>query len=161
MAKWFEIEKQVDMIKENQLEVDLKFSIGRFSKWFISNVFGRALSYLVGWTGSTAKMLRCTSGGILKVAIAGIIYEYNDVKTGTSANAYTGGIAFDDIASKVEIWAYTNDVLVKRSVDGVSFQDEWIIESGGYHEIEGSTLEMDIKSKVGGVHSTYQIIGWW
>ena len=158
---WKTIDKQVDEIEEQGIEVDLDMNIGRFTKWFISNIFGRALSYLVGWTGKKALMLRCTSGGILKTAMTGTIFEFNDVKTGTSADAYTGGIAFDDVAQKVEVWAYTNAVIVKRSVDGVTFQDEWTIESGAYHSFEGSTLEMDIKSAAAGVHSTYQMIGWW
>ncbi len=159
--KWYDIEKQVDLIDEPQLEVDLNFRIKRFTRWFVSNIFGRALSYLVGWTGDKAKMLRCTSGGILKVTSTGTIFETNDVKTGTSANAYVGGIAFDGIAQKVEIWAYTNDVLVKRTPDGTTYHDEWTVEKGSYHLIDISTHSIDIKSKVAGVHSTYQIIGYW
>lgn len=158
---WFDIEKQVDKIDNDGLETDLTFRVNRWKKWFISNIFGRALSYLVGWTGTKALMLRCTSAGVLKVSVAGAAYETNDVKTGTSADAYTGGIAFDDVAQRVEIWAYTNDVIVKRSVDGITYQDEWTIESGAYHQIDISTHSIDIKSKAAGVHSTYQIIGYW
>ena len=157
---YFDIDKQVDQIDEDKLQPDLEFRLNRFTKFFVTNIFDRALSYLVGWTGNAAKMLQCTSGGILKVTSSGTIYENNDTKTGTSTNTYTSVGSFDFTASKVEIWIYTNDILFKRSSDGTTFDDEIIIEKGGYYEFEASTADIEIKSRVSSVHSTFQVVIW-
>ena len=154
------IEEQIDKIDEDGIEVNWTYRVGRFKEWFINNIFGRSLSYLVGWTGNAAKLLLCTSTGILKVAVAGSIYENNESATGTSADAYATAITFTNPASKVEVWSYTNAVTITRSAVGVIWQDEILLEKGAYYSFEATTVAVQIKSTAAGVHSTYQIIGW-
>jgi len=160
MGRNIEILKEVNKIDEDKLEVDLNFRIKRVRAWFISNIFGRALSYLVGYTGDRALMLRCTSGGVLKVASSGTIFETNEVETATSANAYASIGAFTDVCSQVDIWVTANTITIQRSHDGIVFGDEFTLEAGDYYSFACSTKDIQIKSTVGGVHGDIRAIGW-
>jgi len=156
-----EIDYENDLIDEQGLNPNLNFRVNRFKRFFIRNVFGRALSYLVGWTGTEAKMLQCTSAGILKVATTGVIYEYNDTKAGTSANAFSAPLVFDSMASIIEIWTNTFGMTIERSLDGIIWQDDIVLAANSYYERQVSTHSIRVKSTVADSHATYQIIGYW
>ena len=158
--QWHKIDKQVDRINEDNLEVDLKFSIGRFTQWFISNIFGRSLSYLVGWTGDIAKMLRCTTAGILKVAITGSGFEFYEVFTGTSVDAYVNIFSSGAKYSRVDIWFSTNAMTIKFFHDTTTFGDDSAWIAGDFYSFDCVVAQLAIKSTVGGVHGTYKVIVW-
>ena len=160
MAREIEILKEVNKIDEDKLEVDLNFRIKRVRAWFISNIFGRALSYLVGYTGTRALMLRCTTGGILKVASSGTIFETNEVKTATSVNAYASIGAFTGVCSEIDIFVTVNSITIKRSHDGTVFHDEFTLDAGDFYSFNCSTKNIQIKSTVADVHGDIKVIGW-
>ena len=160
MAKPIEILKEVNKIDEDHLEVDLNFRIKRVKAWFISNIFGRALSYLVGYTGTKALMLRCTSGGILKVSSAGTIFEINETKQATSVDAWASIVPFTGVCSSVDIWVFTNDITFVRSPDASTYWNEFKLKAGDFYSFDASTKDIKIKSTTPGSHGTVQVIGW-
>jgi len=159
--KWFDVEKQTDLIDEPQLEVDLKFRIGRFTRWFVSNIFGRALSYLVGWTGTRALMLRCTAAGILKTAATGSGFEHNVTYLGTSVNAYVAIFPTTIAFSRVDIWITANDIEIQRAPDMAGFDTSFVFGDTEYYSFDCVTRQLELRSNVGGVHGTYRIIAWY
>lgn len=155
-----EIVKENDILTDRGLGTELSLRIGRFTKFFIGNVFGRALSYLVGWTGDKALMLRCTEAGILKTAETGSGFEHNKTYVGTSANAYVVIFPASTIFSKVEIWCSANDMTFKRAPNLISFDDEFTFGAGVYYSFDAVTQQLEVKSTVGGVHGTFVVIAW-
>ena len=155
---WYDIKKETDIIDEPDLNPDLKLRINRFSQWFVSNIFGRALSYLVGWTGSKALMLRCTAAGILKTAATGSGFEHMKVYTGTSANAYAAILPTTIIFSKIEIWCAANDMTFRHAPDMLAFDDEFTWGAGVYYGMDIVTQQLEVKSTAAGVHGTYIVI---
>lgn len=159
--KWFDVEKQTDMIDEDGLNVDLKIRINRFTKFFLSNIFGRALSYLVGWTGDKALMLRCTAAGILKTASTGSGFEHNVTYTGSSVNAYVAILPTTLIFSRIDLWIYTNDIEIKRAPDMGTFDLSFVFGDTEFYSFDAVTLQLELRSNVGGAHGTYKIIAWY
>ena len=160
-TKWYDVKKETDQLTDSGLNPDLNFRINRFTKWFIGNVFGRALSYLVGWTGDKALMIRCTEAGILKTAETGSGFEHNKTYTGTSANAFAAILPATTVFSKVEIWCTANDMTFKRAPSMISFDDEFTFGAGVYYSFECVTKQLQVKSTVGGVHGTFIVIAWY
>ncbi len=155
-----QIDKEVDEITENQFNPDIKFKINRVRHWFISNIFGRALSYLVGWTGNKAVMIRCTTAGFLKVALGGSAFEANDVFSGTSANAYANLFSGTTLYSRLDIQVATNDITFKRYNTTLSWDDEITMLAGEFYSFDCVTAQLAFKSAVGGAHGVMTIVAW-
>lgn len=159
--QYFDIDKQVDLIEEDDFQTDLKFRVGRFKRWFISNIFGRALSYLVGWTGDKALMLRCTSGGILKVATTGVGFEHNKTYNGTSTNDFVAILPVTTTFSRIDIWVKTNGITFRRSPNDYAYDDEIPLDANDYYSFDASTLQLECKSTLADNHGTYKIFAWY
>ncbi len=159
--KWYEVTKETDIIDEPGLNPDLNLRINRFSQWFISNIFGRALSYLVGWTGRKALMLRCTSAGVLKTAETGSGFEHHFTYTGSSVNAYVAVFPTTIVFSKVEIWITSNDIEIEISPNMIAFDDSFVFSDTEYYSFDAVTQQLQLRSNVGGVHGEYKIIAWY
>ena len=154
------IVKELDELTDNGLSVNLTHKIGRFHKWFISNIFDRSLAYLVGWTGTSAKMLLCTSAGLLRVSAQANAFESYDTKSGTTANAYSANIEPDSVATKMEIWTNTNGLTIKISQDGSIFDDEIVLAANSYWSADCTIEAVQVKSTVTDNHATYQLLFW-
>jgi len=152
--------KETDELTDNGLSINLSHRLGRFRKWFISNIFDRSLSYLVGWTGSNAKMLLCTEAGILKTSGEGSIFDVNETLTGTSTNAFVSLTPFTSICSLIDVWVSSNNVTIQRSRDGVIYDDAIPLLKDVFYSFDCSTKDVMIKSTAAGVHGTVQVVGW-
>ena len=115
----------IDRIVDADLNIsEFEHRPSQIRQWFSNNIIRPMFSYLVGWTGTKAVMLRATAGGILKVANVGSGLERVEVETGTAVAVESGNIEFDDTASKVRIIANTNDMYFRSSRDGINFEDQ-------------------------------------
>lgn len=152
------IVKEVDKVDEN-LELDLNLRQTGFTTWFLSNIFDRAFSYLVGWTGTAARMLRCTTAGVLRVAVEGGAYETNDTRAGTAGAAWSGAIIPDNTAMKVEVWNGAQPINIRLSNNLFGYNDAINLAANSYYEVEASIAQMGIQ-RSGAVDSTYQIVFW-
>lgn len=159
--EWFDKKEQTDQIDETDLEVDLKFRINRFTNWFVTNIFGRALSYLVGWTGNKALMLRCTGAGVLKTAATGSGFEHNVTYEGDSVAAYVAIFPTTIAFSRVDLWVTTNDINFKRAPDMGAFDTAFVFGDKEFYSFDAVTLQFELKSNVDPNHGHYKIIAWY
>lgn len=157
-----ERKEELQEIREREVNENLTYDPPKLSKFISSNIITRTFAHLFARSIDGIKYLACTTAGILKVAVQGSGYEHNDVKSGTAGDAYLGSpLAFDGVASTVDIYIETNDAIVKRSVDGVSFDDEFWVPAGAVVSIDSVTHSINIKNRTPGSNAGYQIIGWY
>ncbi|MBA7539552.1 hypothetical protein ES705_31832 [subsurface metagenome] len=152
-------EERVQKIKEHLLE-DLDFEPERVRNFFVSNIFSRVFSHLVGWTGRGAKLLRCTQAGELKTAPTSTGIEYHDTKSGDAPDAYDSVIEFDQVVSRLDIFIFDNPVYIKRYLAAGSDFDD-IEVPVGFYSIDAVTYGFQIKNKALLNPARYQVIGWW
>lgn len=158
MAELTPVER-VQKIKEHLLE-DFDFEPERVRNFFVSNIFSRVFSHLVGWTGKRARMLRCTEAGELKTAPTSTGIEYNDVKSGNAPNDYDSLIEFDQTVSRLDIFIFDNPAYIKRYLVAGSDFDE-IEVPAGFYSVDAVTYAFKIKNKTADSVARYQVIGWW
>lgn len=120
----------------------------------------RAFSYILGKCGNKRIFLECTSGGILKAATTGTIYETNEGFDDTCADAWSAALGLTGIPQYLEIWTRTFGMEIQRSVDGVVWQDAIWLEVNSYYEIHASTMELRVRNAVPGSNATYRIQAW-
>jgi len=111
--------------------VDANFNISDFThrpaqirQWFSNNVIRPAFSYLVGWTGDKAVMIRTTAAGILKVADVGSGLEDVETKSGTATGTESAAQEFTETVSKIRVIATDYDMYIRTSKDGVNWGDQ-------------------------------------
>ena len=146
-------------IKEHLLE-DLAFEPERVRNFYTSNIFMRALSHLVGWTGKRAKMLRCTQAGELKTAPTSTGIEHNDTQLGDAGDIYGPMVKFDQVVSRMDIFIWDNPVAFKRSIDGTTY-DMPIEIPVGFYSVDAVTVGFAIRNNTEGQAARYQVVGWW
>ena len=123
----------VDRIVDADLNIsDFEHRPAQVRQWFTNNIIRPMFSYLVGWTGTKAIMLRATATGVLKVANVGSGLERVETETGTAGAAESSDIVFAATASQVRIIANTNDMYFRPSRDGVNYEDQIHIK----HDVE-------------------------
>jgi len=105
-------------------------------------------------------MLRCTAAGELKTAPTSTGIEHNDTKSGDAPDAYGAAIEFDQVASRLDIFIWDNPAMVKRSLDGAVFDDEFEVPVG-FYSIDAVTASFNIKNKTAASVARYQVVGWW
>jgi hypothetical protein len=115
----------IDRIVDADLNIsELEHRPSQVRQWFSNNIIRPMFSYLVGWTGTKAVMLRATAGGILKIADVGSGLERVESLDGTAGAAESVGIEFTEIISRVRIIANDYDMYFRPSRDGVNYEDQ-------------------------------------
>ena len=152
-------EEQVQKVKSRILE-DLEFEPEQVVNFYTRNIFQRALAHLVGRAATASKMLRCTEAGELKTAPTSTGIEHNDTKKGNAPDDYAGMITFDQVASRLDIFIWDNSAIIKRSLDGLVYEDE-IEVPAGFYSVDAVTVGFDIKNETALSVARYQVVGWW
>lgn len=129
---------------------------GRF---FTNNFLGRGYAYLMGIASGKWRQLAATSAGVLKVAPTGSGYEHQDVKVGTAPDAYAAAIPFDAVCSTVTVFTWDNACLIKRTPDGVVWEDEFEVPANFLYSFDCVTHSFNIKNKTPGSNCRYSIVG--
>ena len=115
----------IDRIVDANLNIsDFDHRPSRVRQWFSDNIIRPMFSYLVGWTGTKAVMLKATSAGILKIADVGSGLERVDTRVGVAAMVESGDIVFDTPASKFRVIANDHDMYIRTSRDGINMEDQ-------------------------------------
>lgn len=115
-------------------------------EFFISNILQRVLAHLFAFDQTTDKPIRlqATSEGYLKVASVQTPLSINQsFKQSISAGASIFFFA-DDVSSKVEVWTYSGDLQIARSVDGTTYQDVIEIPAYSYYSFTASTKAIKV-----------------
>jgi len=155
------VDEEHQNIRENNLIEDYDFDPKQPRRYYVNNLFQRVFSHLIGWSTLGARKLRCTVGGILQVAPIGTGYEHNDTYSGNAPDTYGAAIVFDRVVSRIDIMIWDNDAVIKRSLDGVTYDDEMEIPSNYAMSFDCSTYSILVKNKTAGQKARYQITGWY
>ena len=123
----------------------------------------RAIAYLLAWNKNTGnpQKVTVTSDGSLRVAQTGAGFEYNDTKTGNAPDAYGSMLVFDQVVGRIDVFTWDNPCLIKRSLDGIVYQDEVEIPANGVYTFDAATAGINIINKTPGSVCRYSIIGWY
>lgn len=87
----------------------------------VSDFVQRAFSYLIGWTGTVFKMVRCTDEGYLLVQnVGGCPDRFGDSLTvdGVTSCFDWKGHNFGDVFHHLDVYVYGGYVAVETSLDG-------------------------------------------
>jgi len=153
------VERVQQRIDEDLL-TDLTQDPSQIRRWFVDNVFRRSLSYLVGFDGDTkARILRCTTSGLLKTAPTTTGLEDYTVKTGTGADTYTAGNTYTFTVgySRWDILIEDNDAVISWSDEAGTWGGD-VILTLGWHSIDLVKWGIRIKNRTAAANTTYQIV---
>jgi len=153
-------EEHQNLIEEDFIE-DLNLDPRKPIRFFIHNIIRRCFSFLFGWYGKKPVRLKATAAGELVVATTGTGYNHNQTKSGTAADTYGTDITFTNTCSRVDVWVWDNPAIIKRSADGITYDDEIEISANSFYSFDCSTKMMNIKNKTAGSNARYQFVGWW
>lgn len=146
--------KQVSLKNE-----DLILSPEFLREIYTTNRYQRSLSLLEAWTGDRAKLLRCTIGGVLKTApVATGLEEYTSETDTLSDNDFHEVIR-DNVTpyARWDILIETKDAIISfRNKYNTDWSDE-IILTVGWHSLDLVNNGVQIKNRVAGQNTTYQI----
>ncbi|MBA7642920.1 hypothetical protein ES703_50629 [subsurface metagenome] len=152
-------EERVQKVKEHLLE-DLEFEPEQVRNFFVTNLFQRAFSHLVGWTGKKSLMLRCTSAGEIKTALTTTGIEDYTRWIGGSPDNWSTAYGWPQVASRLDIFIWNYPVLIKiKKADETSGDDLEI--PVGFYSVDIRNLGFQIKNKTPGETATFQVVGWW
>jgi len=151
-----EIRQRID----EDLLTDLKQFPSSIRRWFVTNVFQRTLSYLIGFTedGKTTR-LKATKAGVLKVAMGGSGFEFVTVRMGIAGVTESPNITFTDPVSRIRFVTTDFDMLFRPSRDGAIFQDQIYIFAGRDFQLDLVVHSFRVQ-RVGINDSSYRIEGY-
>ena len=152
-------EERVQKVKSRLLE-DLEFEPEQVVNFYTRNIFQRALAHLVGWTGLSSKMLRCTEAGELKTAPTSTGIEHNGTFEGTATDDYGMGLNFDQVASRLDIFVWDNAMRLRR-YNPMGVPHDTIEIPVGFYSIDAVTCTVQVKNETPGQNARWQIVGWW
>lgn len=152
-------EELIQDVKEFLLE-DLHFDPAQVPRFFVNNIFGRAFSHIVGWTGRNAKMLRCTESGELKVAPTTTGVEKYQPLKGNATDAWGNWLYWTNAVSRIDFFIWDNPALVQIAYVADTFGEE-IEVPAGFYSVDIRSGAVRIKNKTAGQTARYQMVGWW
>ena len=155
------IEEEVQNIREYEFGEDYDFDPPKPRRYGVSNIVQRVIAHLTGRATSGQKKLKCTEAGILKVASSGSGFEHNDTHSGTAPDTYGTAIAFVSVCSRIDIWVDDNPMTIKRTADGITWDDEIQLEANSYYSFDCVTHSINVKNTTAGSVATYRIVGWY
>lgn len=156
-----EIKEIVQNILDEDFGENVEFDPENPERYYVTNVVRRTLAHLVGRSPTGDVVLKCNAAGELVVATGGSFISGNDVKLGNAPDAYGAALVFDVIVSRTDIFVSNNPVVVKRSIDGVFFYDEFFVPADSMYSIDANTHSIMIKNFSAGDIGTYSIVGWY
>jgi len=140
---------------------DLELEPKNTHQLFVGGVVNRVMAWLCGWVDKTPVRLQATAGGILKVATTGVGFQHNDSWADTAADDYGAAKTFDQIVSRIDVFLFDNAAYIKRSLDGVTFEDEMELPGGCAYSFDCTTTSINIRNKTAGSNARFLIVGWY
>lgn len=144
------------------LSDDLELTPAEARNYYLTNLVGRSLAFVMGWDYTTGRPLKVAtnSDGTLRVSSTGTIFANNYSTQLNLATSASQTITFSQTTSRIDIWAVGSDLSIERSVDGVVFQDAITIYSGGYLSVDANQLAVKVTNLSSSAANTGQIVGW-
>ncbi len=154
------IVEETQILKDNFLHIEQNQDPKYVRNFFLSNLFKRSFSYLVGRSSIGSLLLQCTAAGILKTADTGTGFEDNECFRGTATDAAVAVGPFAAAVSRLDIWIENNGLTIERSKDGLVYQPFIELEQDSFYSFDASTLDIKVKNTDAGSDAVYQIVGW-
>jgi len=147
---------------DEQLSSDLNLDPRYLQRFFTSNIVQRALAYLLAWNYSTREPVRltATSDGALRVSLTATGFEHHHRASGDATDTWTE-IDIGTIAGRIDVWAWDADLLIDRSVDGITWDGEIKIPADSFYSFDCRTRKIRVKNADAGVTARYQVVGWY
>jgi len=124
----------------------------------VSTDFSRVIAHLVGKASDGGILIRATSDGSLRVAVAGVPFDIYVISDGTAADAFAPAGTFEFVL------AYNvTDFLIETHPAIISFRDlagVWLPEKilpVGMHSIDLINYGIRIRNRNAGDNSVYEI----
>lgn len=134
----------------------------KYVPWFyVDNVIQRTFARTLGQGPFGPVPIKCNEEGSLYVAGLGGGYTRNEVKSGNAPDAYAAAIAFSAAMGRIDLFIFDQGAIVKRSRDGVTWDDEIELWKDSFYSFDCTTLQFNIKNKTAGLIARYQAIGWY
>jgi hypothetical protein len=161
MAEIKVVEEKQEVVEQLNAGIELEPKYAQ--KFFISNILSRVFSYLLAWDYSKNEpvKLSATADGMLKVSAMAVVNTHNYTFTGQASDEYGAALDFGRIVNTVDVFVFNNDAIIKRSVDGTTYDSEIKVPAGGMYSFDCSTKSILIKNATAGATATYQIVGWY
>jgi len=153
--------EEQQQIRELHFIENLKFLPQYVENFFVSNIVQRALSHLVGWTGTHSRMLICTSGGILKVAPTGAGFEHLTDHKVTGSDSYKYINWDTNPVSRIDIWVKNADAVIGIKNNVGVYEGEIELEAGSFYSMDVTAFGFRYKNKNAGQNTFLQIVGWY
>ena len=167
-----EIVEEPQIVDEHLLIDEFSFRPSQVRRWFTNNIIRRMLSYLVGWTGTRAVMLKATSAGILKVAYTGAGFE--DYVSNPSQETHEDWVTPEAVATSEEDFGVNYSSWLIRTKDfemvceidnGTGVYGQKFLLRGDLNEALGQDsvirkARFSNKDTDGAHDGSYQIMGW-
>lgn len=134
----------------------------KYVPWmYMSNIIQRVFARTLGQGPTGPVPIKCNEEGSLYVAGLGGAYTRNETKSGNAPNAYAAAIAFSAAMGRIDLFVFDQGAIVKRSRDGVTWDDEIELWKDSFYSFDCTTLQFNIKNKTAGLIARYQAIGWY
>ncbi|RLC82195.1 MAG: hypothetical protein DRJ03_19385 [Chloroflexi bacterium] len=127
----------------------------------ISNTIQNTIAFIAGRTNKGFKHARITAEGAIYVTPVGGGFDRNETKAGNAPDSYGSAIPFSKECGRVDVFVFDNAALLKRSRDGVTWDDEFELPADSFYSFDATTKEFKIKNKTAGSTARYSVVGWY
>lgn len=159
--KSVDVIEQIQDIKENLEIQGLSREPEHVTRFYVGNLLQRIFSYLIGWTGTKYRRLKCNDAGNLQVSATGTTFDNIKVNAGTAVDAYGTAKDFGTIVSIFDVSTWDNPLVIKLSNDNVTYSDEIEIPANFDKPIERTCRYIHFKNKSAGNNSRFQFVGYY
>jgi len=153
--------EEQQQIRELHFIENLKFLPQYVENFFVNNIVQRSLAHLVGWTGKRARMLICTSAGILKVAPIGTGFEHAEVHSANAVYNNYHDLAFANECSRWDIWVYENPIMIKQKNAIGVWEGETELPADSFFSFDCYAQSIEVKNVTSGDLVHCQVRGYY
>lgn len=134
----------------------------KYVPWmYISNVIQRVFARTLGQGPFGPVPIKCNEEGSLYVAGVGGAYTRNQVRSGAAPDAYGAAVLFTAPMGRVDIFTLDNKMLLQRSRDNVTWDDEVFLFKDSFYSIDCVTRAFKVKNFAAGLVANYRLVGWY
>ena len=133
----------------------------KYVPWmYISNIIQRVFARTLGQGPFGPVPIKCNEEGSLYVAGLGGAYTRHEVKKGNAPDAYGAAIEFSAVMGRIDLFVFDQKMLIKRSRDGVTWDEEIEVFKDSFYSFDCNTLQFNVKNYTAAQTARYQVIGW-
>lgn len=134
----------------------------RYVPWmYVDNIIQRVLARTMGQGPYGPVTIKCNEEGALFVAGVGGAYTRNETKSGAAPDAYGAAVLFSAPMGRIDIFTLDNKMLIQRSRDNVTWDDEIFLFKDSFYSLDCVTKSFKVRNYVALSVANYRIVGWY